>query len=147
LHRSLVEEQKLAIAADSYVSEGFDPGLIWFLLTLPAGGDMKAAESAFTLEIERLAMAGITDKELSRARNQALADFWRGMTTIDGKARALGTYAVLKGGYKNLFDAPAAYQKVTAADVQKLAADLLRTSNRTVGILGSGTSVAAGGAR
>jgi zinc protease len=135
LHRVLVEEQKLAISADSYIDRGFDPGLAWFLLTLPAGGDAGKAEAVFDREIERLRAGGVTAQELTRARSQALADFWRGLATIDGKAQALGSYAVLQGGYQRLFDAPSAYESVTADDIRKLAADLLRPSNRTVGLL------------
>jgi zinc protease len=143
LHRVLVEEKKLAISADSYIDRGFDPGLAWFLLTLPAGADTKAAEAAFDLEIQRLRDGGVTAQELASARSQALADFWRGMATIDGKAQALGQYAVLQGGYQRLFDAPKAYESVTADDIRKLAADLLRPGNRTVGVL-TGAAAAAG---
>jgi zinc protease len=135
LHRVLVEEQKLAISADSYIDSGFDPGLAWFLLALPAGGDTRKAEAVFDREIQRLRDEGVTAQELARARSQALADFWRGLATIDGKAQALGSYAVLQGGYQRLFDAPRAYESVTADDIRKLAVDLLRPSNRTVGVL------------
>jgi zinc protease len=135
LHRVLVEEQKLAISADSYIDRGFDPGLAWFLLTLPAGGDAQKAEAVFDREIQRVRDDGVTAQELARARSQALADFWRGLATIDGKAQALGSYAVLQGGYKQLFDAPSAYESVTADDIRKLAAELLRPGNRTVGVL------------
>jgi zinc protease len=137
LHRSLVEEQKLAISADSYFMSGFDPGLVWFFLALPADGDAKHAEAAFTEQIERVIKNGVTKDELARARSQALADFWRGLTTIDGKAEALGTFAVLQGGYQKLFGAPRAYEAVTQADIQKVATELLRQSNRTVGVLAS----------
>jgi zinc protease len=135
LHRALVEEQKVAISADSNVEAGFDPGLVWFFLSLPAGGDVKAAETALTAQLDRLVKDGVTPTELSRARNQALADFWRRIATIDGKAQELGNYAVLKGGYQRLFEAPRAYEAVTADDVHKLAAELLRTDKRTVGTL------------
>ncbi|MGH8237691.1 MAG: M16 family metallopeptidase, partial [Steroidobacteraceae bacterium] len=145
LHRVLVEEQKLAISADSYLDRGFDPGLAWFLLTLPAGADTKKAETAFDLEIERLRGGGVTAQELARARSQALADFWRGLATIDGKAQALGQYAVLQGGYQRLFEAPRAYESVTAQDISKLAADLLRPGNRTVGVLNAASTTSAQG--
>ena len=137
LHRALVEEQKLAISADAYFSAGFDPGLVWFFLSLPADGDAKQAEAAFTQQIERLIKEGVTKDELARARSQALADFWRGMATIDGKAEALGTFAVLQGGHEKLFEAPRAYEAVTQADLQKVATELLRQTNRTVGVLTS----------
>lgn len=135
LHRALVEEQKLAISVDSFFDRGFDPGLAWFLLTLPAEGDLAKAEAAFTREIDRLVKDGVSEAELGRARNQALADFWRGLATIDGKAQTLGSYAVLLGGHQRLFDAPRAYEAVTPEAVQKLAAQILRAGNRTVGVL------------
>jgi zinc protease len=135
LHRALVEEQKLAISVDSYFDRGFDPGLAWFLLALPAGGDVTKAEAAFTREIDRLVKDGVSEAELGRARNQALADFWRGLATIDGKAQTLGSYAVLLGGHQRLFEAPRDYEAVTPKDVQELAAQILRAGNRTVGVL------------
>ncbi|MET0535333.1 MAG: pitrilysin family protein, partial [Steroidobacter sp.] len=144
LHRVLVEEQQLAISADSYFSAGFDPGLVWFLLSLPADGDAKRAEDAFTQQIERVIKEGVTKEELSRARSQALADFWRGMATIDGKAQALGTFAVLQGGHEKLFQEPRAYEAVTVQDIQKLAAELLRPTNRTVGLLASPAAAVTG---
>lgn len=135
LHRALVEEKKLAISADSHLESGFDPGLLWLFLSLPSDGDLQGAENAFDAEIERIRNDGVSAEELTRARNQALADFWRELATIDGKAEALGSYAVLKGGYHKLFDAPRAYQQVTPGDVKKLALEILRPSNRTVGVL------------
>lgn len=135
LHRALVEEQKLAISADSHVEAGFDPGLLWLFLSLPSDGDLQRAETAFDVEIERIRTEGVSAEELTRARNQSLGDFWRGLATVDGKAEALGSYAVLKGGHQKLFDVPHAYEQVTPEDVKKLAAEILRPSNRTVGVL------------
>lgn len=137
LHRVLVEEQKLAISADSHVEAGFDPGLLWLFLSLPSDGDLQRTEAAFDAEIERIRNEGVSAGELARARNQALADFWRKLATIDGKAEALGSYAVLKGGHQKLFDAPRAYRQVTPEDVKKLAAEILRPANRTVGVSAS----------
>jgi len=42
---------------------------------------------------------------------------------------------VFNGDYRKLFDAPAAYDAVTAADVQALAKKILRVQNRTTGLL------------
>ncbi len=135
LHRALVEQQQLAISADGYADAGFDPGLVWFYLSLPAGVDPARTQRAFDEEIDRVIAQGVSAAELTRARNQALADFWRGLATIDGKAEALGTYTILRGGYQKLFEAPRNYESVTAQDMQKLAGELLRPANRTVGVL------------
>jgi hypothetical protein len=44
---------------------------------------------------------------------------------------------VFHGDYRLLFAAPVAYEGITAEDVRALAASVLRTSNRTVGLLES----------
>jgi zinc protease len=77
----------------------------------------------------------VTAAELAKAKSLVSADFWRTLATINGRARALGTYAVLHGDYRKLFEAPQRYEKVTAEKVKELAARLLVTRNRTVGVL------------
>jgi zinc protease len=46
---------------------------------------------------------------------------------------------VFFGDYKKMFDAPAAFNKVTADDIKRVAGKYLLKSNRTVGILKSQT--------
>ena len=86
-------------------------------------------------ELAKIARDGVSAGELAKARNLKASAFWRGMATINGKARALGTYEVFKGDYRKLFDAPARYEAVTASDVQALARKILRVQNRTTGLL------------
>ena len=102
---------------------------------LPPGGDMAKVEALLDDELAKLARDGVTADELAKARNLKASSFWRGMATINGKARALGTYEVFNGDYRKLFDAPARYEAVTAADVKALAARILRIQNRTTGLL------------
>jgi zinc protease len=102
---------------------------------VPPGGDVARTEKLIDEEIARLAKDGPTPAELAKARNQALAGFWHGLETISGKAQALGTYEVFFGDYRKLFEAPAQYESITADDVRKAAAQVLRAENRTVGTL------------
>jgi zinc protease len=76
LHQSLVEQQKLAISVSGYVMRGFDPGLTWFTLALPAEGDVHHTEHAFDVELQRVLDIGVTQKELNKARNMVLSEFW-----------------------------------------------------------------------
>ena len=57
-------------------------------------------------ELARVATDGVTRAELQKAKSIVLADFWRSLATIEGKAAALGRYAVFTGNYENLFSAP-----------------------------------------
>ncbi len=135
LHRSLVEQQKLAISVSGYLQEGFDPGLLWLALALPEGADPAIAERALDLELEKVARDGVSPEELSRAKNLTLAGFWRGLATINGKARLLGEYDVFHGDYRKLFTAPAEYDAVTLDDIKQVAASVLQRRSRTVGVL------------
>ncbi len=135
LHRELVEKQKLAIDVAGYWQEGFDPSLLWFLLTLPEGGDLAAAQKALDAQLAQVVDSGVTEAELRRAKNLAASGFWKSIATIDGKAHMLGEYEVIHGGYAGLFGAPAAYEAVTREQVQAIARSLLQVRRRTVGEL------------
>jgi zinc protease len=135
LHRALVEEQKLAVAIGGGWSEGFDANVFVIHATLPAGGSVPALEHALDAELARVVADGVSEQELRRAKNMEAADFWRGASTIDGKARLLGEYAVMHGDYKLLFAAPEAYERVTREDVASIARQVFNADRRTVGVL------------
>ena len=135
LHRLLVEEEQLAISVGGFEYQGFDPGLVYFYLTLPPDGDLAVVEQRMFEELQRVAEEGVTEQELSKARNIALAEFWRGLATINGKAQALGSAAVFHGSYERLFDLPQEIEAVSTDDVRRVAAKILRRNNATVGVL------------
>jgi zinc protease len=135
LHRALVEEKQLAIEVGGHWQEGFDPGLLWLFLTLPEGSDVNEVQSAVDAELEGIAEHGVTDAELARAKNMTAAGFWKKLATIDGKAQLLGEYEVFHGDWLKLFDAPAQVDRVTLAEVQAVAREILDKRRRTVGVL------------
>jgi zinc protease len=102
---------------------------------LPEGGDPAHAEAALDAQLTRLVKEGVTDIELRRAKNLFAASFWKRLATIDGKAGLLGEYEVFHGDWRKLFDAPALVEKVTRAQVQAIARDVLDKRKRTVGVL------------
>jgi zinc protease len=135
LYRLLVEEKKLAIDVAGHWHEGFDPALLWLFLTLPEGADVAAVEAVLDAELARIVEHGVTDLELRRAKNLTAAAFWKKLATIDGKAQLLGEYELFHGHWRALFDAPARFEQVTAAEIQSIARDVLDRNRRTVGVL------------
>jgi zinc protease len=135
LNRVLVEDRKLAVDVGSGWAEGFDPSIYSVFATLAEGASTAELEKALNAEIARLTESGVTPAELARAKNQQAASFWRGVSTLDGRAQLLGEYAVLHGDYHKLFTAPAAYEKVTAAQVLAVAREVFKPQQRTVGVL------------
>jgi predicted Zn-dependent peptidase len=77
----------------------------------------------------------VADNELEKAKNILIADFYRSLKTIDGKARDLGNYEVFFGDYRKLFTAADSYSKVTKDDLQRVAKKYFTDKNRTVATL------------
>jgi len=137
LHRALVEDEQIAISVSGGQSDGFDPGLAYFAMTLPPDADIAAAEGRLFEELQRVVDEGVTQAELTKARNLRLAAFWRGLQTIDGKAHSLGSFEVFTGDYENLFTMPGKLSEITTQELQAVAASVFRRDNMTVGILRS----------
>jgi zinc protease len=135
LHRRLVEEARAAIKVETHFNPGFDPSLVWVLADLPPGADLAKVEAMLTEELARVVKDGVTEAELRKARNIALAGYWRSLETNDGRGQALGAAEVFRGDYRQLFDAPARYEKVTREAVRKVAARIFNPQRRTVGWL------------
>ncbi len=134
LHQLLVEQQGSAINVGAFPPDGFDPGLAYVYVTLPPGGDTDALEATVLDELRRTHTDGVTEAELAKAKNIMLADYWREMATIDGKAGALGHYEVFHGSYEVLFDYADAIDAVTIEQLQEAAA-IFDDDNMTVGVL------------
>ncbi len=135
LHRRLVEERQIAVEVSGHWHEGFDPGLLWLYLTLPEGADVERAQHAVDHELAEVVRNGVSAAELGRAKNMTAAAFWRKLATIDGKAQLLGEYEVFHGNWLKLFDAPRLSDRVSQAQVQSVAHELLERRRRTVGVL------------
>jgi zinc protease len=135
LYASLVDQKQLATQVFTDFGDSFDPNL--FNIYAVANKDVKEGdlEQAIYTEIEKIKKEGISEKELQKIKNQKLMEFYNQVETINGKSNNIGTYEVFFGDYKKMFNAPANYNKVTIADVQKVAQKYFTKSNRTVGVL------------
>ena len=102
---------------------------------VPTGTDPAHTEELLSHELEQVAREGVTEAELKRAKNLFAAAFWKEVGTIDGKANLLGEYQTFHGDYRKLFDAPVVYENVSREDVRRVAADILKRTQRTVGTL------------
>jgi predicted Zn-dependent peptidase len=134
LYQALVEQQ-LATQVSASSLDGFDPGLLYLSAVASAKTDPATLETALLAEVDKLVKDGVSAEELQKVKNQKLVNLYREQETINGKAQQLGNYEVFFGDYRKLFDAPAAYEKLTPADIQAVAAKYLKKSQRTVGVL------------
>jgi len=135
LHQRLVEQEQLAVGVFSFKDEGFDPGLAWFFVMLPPGGDTQRAEDVLFEELGKVASEAIQASELEKARNIQMANFWRKLATIDGKADLLGTYEVFHGDFNKMLDVPEQLAGVSLEDIKTISSSVFTRSNSTVGVL------------
>jgi zinc protease len=135
LYRRLIDQDQSAVALRGVVDAEFDPGLTWILLTLPADGDTAAVEAALFEELAGIAADGVTVEELAKVRNIRLADFWRTLATIDGKADLLGDHEVFHGDWRDALTLADRIEAVTPEQIQRIAGDIFRVENSTVGVV------------
>jgi len=135
LYRRLVDRDQVAIGLYDYMLRGFDPGLYRILVTVSLDKGVEACEAALFDELARIGRDGVTEAELKKAKKISVANFWRRMATIDGKAATLGDAQVFRGDWRDAFAAPDRYARVTAREIKITAKRLFDEKNRTVGIL------------
>ena len=137
LYASLVDKQQLATSVFASFGTSIDPGLFSINAITNQGVSAEVLEQAIYTELEKIKTSGITEKELEKVKNQKLVEFYNQVETINGKSNNIGTYELFFGDYRKMFEAPAEYNKVTTADIKRVATEYIKKSNRTVGILKS----------
>jgi len=135
LHTRMVEKDQVVLGVSGGTSLNLDPGLFTFSLRMRSGKPTAEAEKVLYEEIDRLIKDGVTAEELNKARNQTLAQFYKQLKTIAGKANLLGNYEIFFGDWNKLNTVEAEMEKVTPADIQRVAAKYLVEKNRTVATL------------
>ncbi|MGI2122077.1 M16 family metallopeptidase [Shewanella baltica] len=140
LYQSLVDKQ-VALEAQTYMPMSVDPNLFYVMGVATPEVKASTLEQALIEQIDAIATTGVTQQELDKVKNIKLMDFYRSMETINGKANTIGTYEMYFGSYDKLFNAPEAYNKVTPADIQRVAQTYLRKSNRTVAVLAANEEI------
>ncbi|MBK6826156.1 MAG: insulinase family protein [Chitinophagaceae bacterium] len=139
LYSSLVDKQQLATQVFASFGESFDPYLFTIAGVASKNVNELDLEKAIYAELEKIKKDGVNETELQKIKNIKLMDFYSQVETINGKSNNIGTYEVFFGDYRKMFDAPAAYNKVTAEDIRKVVTKYFTKANRTVGILKSNT--------
>jgi len=135
MYQRLVDKDQIALDVSSSVEPAFDPNIVEVAAQPKQGVDPQKCEKAMYEEFENAKNATVSDTELEKAKNIRLAEFYREMRTINGRANTIGTYEVFFGDYKKLFDAAKNYSAVTKEDVQRVAKAYFGANNRTVATL------------
>jgi zinc protease len=132
MFESIVRQQQLATSASAGVSESRGPGLFQVSATPTPGKSVAELEAAIEAEFEKVKNGPIADWELEKARVAQRRSLVSTQGSSFGRAMALSQNAM----FYNDPDMPekrlAQIEKVTPADVQRVAAKYLVKTNRTV---------------
>ena len=135
LHKALVEG-KLAAGAGSASDGRRDPGLLTTMAVLARDGDAAKAEAVLLEQVEQLGatagVAAITQAEVDDARQRIGNAYELNYTNVNAVALGLSE-SVAAGDWRLYFVRRDAIDKVTAADVNRVARSYLKPGNRTLG--------------
>ena len=133
LYKSLVRDQKIAADAEGF--SGFPgekyPGLFAFYAVPVPGHTPTEMRDAIHKEIDKLKTTDVTDEELEMFKTRARADLLRGLANNEGLAEQLAEYQTRYGDWRELFRELDRINKVSKADVRRVANKVFVESNRT----------------
>ncbi len=133
LYRSLVRDQKIAVEVESITDfPGEKYPNLWAVLAVPAvGATNEQVQAALRAELDRLRREDVTAEELARFKARAKASLLRSLRSNLGLAIGLADTHRLHGDWRELFRAVDRYDRVTTADIRRVAGAAFRASNRT----------------
>jgi zinc protease len=132
LYDSLVYDQKIAQQIFSSGNGNLQPGIFYVGAIMAGGKTAQQGETALRAQVARLRDAPPTAAELAEAKTGLLADAVRKREEIDGRAFAIGYALLTEGDAARANTDLADLQKVSAADVQRVAKTYLADDRRTV---------------
>jgi predicted Zn-dependent peptidase len=137
LYRSLVRDKKLAVEAESLPDlPGRKYPFLWIPIIVPAFGvSNQQVQAALHQELDRLQREDVSDEELARFKARAKADLLRSLNSNLGLATQLAEYHQLFGDWRELFRSIDRLDRVTKADIRRVAGEMFQKSNRTVGMI------------
>jgi zinc protease len=139
--RLVIKEQKvesIAGSADPHV----DPNLFSILARVKKPEDVAYVERTINEEIARVAKQGVDDKTLGEVLSHVKYGFAAQLSTADKSAETAAMFVALTGDLASINAYFALYDKVTAADVERVARKYFQAANRTTVTLQSGKAAA-----
>jgi len=130
----VVEKQSVVDVGAEYDMTSFDPNLFWVSAQMRPGVKTDDVAAEIDKQIAALRDTPVTPEELQKAKNLEQAGFVFGQDSIFREAMMLGVYQML-GDYHMIDNYLSQIDKVSAADIQRVARKYLVDANRTIGVL------------
>ncbi|MBN1420505.1 MAG: insulinase family protein [Planctomycetes bacterium] len=135
LHRALVKKTHVATVAMAMAYSLEQAGLVGAGAALLPFGETERAMAALEAEIDRLRDEGVTEAELTKAKNVLIRDLVTARLAVESKATLLGRAATLLGDPEEANRDLARYRQVSAQDVRRVAKTYLVAEGKTAVIV------------
>jgi len=132
LYQKFVKEKELALSVSADASERRGPGIFWLSMMARPNADLGELEKLLDQEIRRVQTAPVSDAELGKVRMQLNRQRAEQLYSTRRRANALAHFAVYYNDPSLINNIWKIYQKITAADVQRVAQKYFRDDNRSV---------------
>ena len=132
LYESVIRQKQLATSAFASYAESRGPALFNISVTPTPTATVPDVEAAIEAELERVKSGSIADWELEKARTAARRSYVSLMGNSLGRAITMAENAMFYNDPDRASKRAAQIEKVTAADVQRVAKQYLVKTNRTV---------------
>ena len=152
LYRALVRDKKISAFAAGFSGLPGQkyPHLFSFYAVPVPGHTPQELGDAIHAEIDRVKKEDVSDDELKMIKTRAKANLIRGLADNAGLAQQLAIFQARFGDWRELFRNVERIDKVSKADIRRVANKTFVESNRTVGIsetVKSSAASAQGGAQ
>jgi zinc protease len=131
LHKALVEPGKAASIGGLKLQQR-DPGGIFWIAHLRASDSLSAASDALLKAVDQIIARAPTSEEVQRAKTTLLKNIELSLANTEQIGLDMSEWIAM-GDWRLYFLHRDRVEKVTPADVQRVAAAYLKGSNRTVG--------------
>jgi len=128
LYRRLLKEQHLFTSIDCYITGSIDPGLIVVEGKPSEGVTLEEAEKAIWEELRKIKEEQIEAEELEKVKNKIESTMVFAETNVLNKAMNLSFYELL-GDVELTNREIEYYEKVTQADIQRVAQNFFQEEN------------------
>jgi zinc protease len=131
LYNTLVKQKEIFTSISSFAMGTIDPGLLVISGRIKDGIALTDAEHEVDLILEEVMKNGVTDDELKKVKNQAMATLEFGEVEVINRAMNLA-FAALSGDAGLVNQEEEMIQAVTAADLHRMANQVFKKDNASV---------------
>jgi zinc protease len=132
LYLKLIRELEICSEVRAFVGPFRDPGLFEVFASAREGHTAEQIHQVVDAEIDKLRNEPVLEEEVARVKAHSELALLSSLETVDGKASTLGFYQTVLGRPAAAFERLEALERISAADLLRVARRYLRPDRRSV---------------